>query len=298
MAVKKSEYIYTVIVYYDTYFMLEIEKLRFGYKKNKLLFSDLSLRLREGHVYGLLGKNGAGKSTLLKNITGLVRPLSGSCRYHNLEVSRRPVSVLQDLFFIPEDIYLPAISLSKFVTQTGAFYPRFDRTAFFDYLSLLDIQTEGSMASQSYGQQKKILIAFGLATNASLLIMDEPTNGLDIPSKIEFRKLIASVQSDTRSIVISTHQVRDLDNLIDTLLLLHDNRILIHQSMEEIGEKLMFGTYAETDGMSVIYQEQTLQGYRAIRNNTSGGFRNVDLELLFNAATSGNTLITELLKTQ
>jgi ABC-2 type transport system ATP-binding protein len=72
----------------------------------------------------------------------------------------------------------------------------------------------------SYGEQKKVMIAFGLATETNLLIMDEPTNGLDIPSKTQFRKLMASLVNEERCIIISTHQVRDLDNLIDFLLIL------------------------------------------------------------------------------
>ncbi len=152
------------------------------------------------------------------------------------------------------------------------------------------------MDKQSFGQQKKTMIAFGLATNTSMVIMDEPTNGLDIPSKVQFRKLIASVLTENRCIVISTHQVRDLDSLIDTLLVLHDREIVVNQLMDEVAEKLTFGTYADTEGLPVLYEEESMRGKNAILRNTTGKYSKVDLELLFNAIISENKPLLELLK--
>jgi ABC-2 type transport system ATP-binding protein len=140
------------------------------------------------------------------------------------------------------------------------------------------------------------MVAFGLATNTNLLIMDEPTNGLDIPSKVQFRKLIASVLTQDRCIVISTHQVRDLDSLIDTLLVLHGREIVVNRSLDEVVEKLTFGTYPDTEGFSVLYEEESIRGKNAILHNTTGKFSKPDLELLFNAIISGNQSLLETLK--
>ncbi|HEY2582865.1 MAG TPA: ABC transporter ATP-binding protein, partial [Mucilaginibacter sp.] len=152
------------------------------------------------------------------------------------------------------------------------------------------------MDKQSFGQQKKAMIAFGLATNTSLLIMDEPTNGLDIPSKVQFRKLIASVLTDERCIVISTHQVRDLDSLIDTLLILHEREIVVNQSLDEVTEKLTFGTYPDTENLPVLYEEESIKGKNAILQNLTNKFSKVDMELLFNAIISGNQSVKNALK--
>src|SRR5258707_228529 len=84
-----------------------------------------------------------------------------------------------NLFFIAEDIYVPALTVGQFLKSTASFYPKFSITDFYAYLKTLDVDPEQLMSSMSYGQQKKAMIAFGLATNASVLIMDEPTNGLD-----------------------------------------------------------------------------------------------------------------------
>jgi len=276
--------------------MIQIRNLSFGYKHKPLLFKDLNLFLNKGHIYGLLGKNGAGKSTLLKNITGLAFPEKGNCLFNGINVANRPVSVLEDIYFIAEELYVPSLTPVQFVSNTAGFYPKFSKSDFYHYLKVLDVELDAVMDKQSFGQQKKAMIAFGLATNTSLLIMDEPTNGLDIPSKVQFRKLIASVLTDDRCIVISTHQVRDLDSLIDTLLVLHEREIVVNQPVDEITEKLTFGVFADTTDMPVLYEEESMRGKNAILRNTTGKFSKVDLELLFNAIINGNRPLLEILK--
>lgn len=180
--------------------------------------------------------------------------------------------------------------------NTAGFYPKFSNADFYQYLKALDVEATAVMDKQSYGQQKKAMIAFGLATNTGLLVMDEPTNGLDIPSKVQFRKLIASVLTEERCIVISTHQVRDLDSLIDTLLILHDREIVINHAIEEITEKISFGIYNDTAGMEVFYEEESMRGKNAIIKNTTGKFSKMDLELFFNAISSDSKSIIKALK--
>jgi|SRR6185503_14366605 len=267
--------------------MIEIKALSFSYPRKPLLFEDLNLKLDSGHIYGLLGKNGAGKSTLLKNMTGLAFPQKGTCRMNGMNVSARPVAVLEDIYFIPEEVYVPALTPAQFVANTAIFYPKFSKSDFYHYLKVLDVDLDAVMDKLSFGQQKKAMIAFGLATNTGLLVMDEPTNGLDIPSKVQFRKLIASVLTDERCIIISTHQVRDLDSLIDTILVLNDREIVVNQTVDEIAEKVIFGTYNTTEGLPVLYQEESVRGVNAIVKNTSGKFGKIDLELFFNGVTSG-----------
>jgi ABC-2 type transport system ATP-binding protein len=276
--------------------MIEIKNLSFSYPRKPLLFKDLDLSLGKGHIYGLLGKNGAGKSTLLKNMAGLAFPAKGNCLFKGINVSGRPISILEDIYFIAEELFVPSLTPVQFVSNTAGFYPKFNQSDFYHYLKALDVDLDGVMDKQSFGQQKKAMIAFGLATNTGLLIMDEPTNGLDIPSKVQFRKLIASVLTEDRCIVISTHQVRDLDSLIDTLLVLHEREIVVNQSLDEIVEKLTFGIYQDIEDLPVIYQEENIRGKNAIVRNTTGKYSKADLELLFNAIISGNQSLLKILK--
>jgi len=274
--------------------MIQIKNLDFAYKKGKPIFDKLNLSLNPGHIYGLLGKNGAGKSTLLKNMAGLAFPVKGKCLFKDVNVSSRPVAVLQDIYFIAEELFVPSLTPLQFAASTGGFYPQFSKIDFDHYLKALDVDPLAVMDKQSYGQQKKAIIAFGLATNTSLLIMDEPTNGLDIPSKVQFRKLMASVLTEERCIIISTHQVRDLDSLIDTLLVLDNHEIVVNQLMDDVAEKLTFGFFTNTEDLPVLYEEENIRGKNAILKNT-GQYGKVDLELLFNAIISNTKPVIALL---
>jgi len=275
--------------------MLEIKNLSFGYSRKSLILKDITLSLQDGHIYGLLGKNGAGKSTLLKNMVGLAVPVQGTCKFNGNNVAGRPVPVLEDIFFIAEELFVPSLTPAQFVANTASFYPKFKQGDFYQYLKVLDVDSNAVMSKQSYGQQKKAMIAFGLAANTDLLVMDEPTNGLDIPSKVQFRKLIASVQTESRCIIISTHQVRDLDSLIDTLLVLHNNEIIVNKSVDQVVEKLHFGMYTNTEGLAVLYEEENIRGKHAIVQNTTGEFSKPDIELLFNAIIGNHPSLLEIL---
>ncbi|MDQ2771208.1 MAG: ABC transporter ATP-binding protein [Bacteroidota bacterium] len=262
--------------------MVCIRNLHFGYSRKRPLFQALSLTLESGHIYGLLGKNGAGKSTLLKCLVGLVFPQAGSCEVLGQPAAKRRPDVLADLFFLPEEIYVPAVTAAKFVAHTAGFYPKFDHAALAQYLSEFEVPAEAGLQALSYGQQKKFMIAFALAANTSLLVLDEPTNGLDIPSKAQFRKIVASALTEERCLIVSTHQVRDLESLIDTVLVVHDRRIVLNADLGELAERLTFATVPEADN-TALYAEESLRGAQVIRPNRTGVPGRVDLELLFNA---------------
>jgi len=271
--------------------MIEITNLNFGYSSKKLLFENLNLKLKGGHIYGLLGQNGAGKSTLLKNITGLAFPVGGSCKVNGVESSRRLPSTLQELYLVPEEIYVPAIPIRKYVKLTAPFYPKFNQEQFDNYLKEFDVPADGKLDQLSLGQQKKAVLSFALATNTELLIMDEPTNGLDIPSKAQFRKIVASAFDSERCIIISTHQVRDLDNLIDTLVVVHDNKVVLNKSLDEIDENFSFRIIEEDEKENAIYFEDHLSGIAGMMPHQASKAGRVDLELLFNALMLNGTKI-------
>lgn len=264
--------------------MITLDHVTFGYSKHKKLFEDLSMNLQPGHIFGLLGKNGAGKSSLLRNMAGLLYPLGGKIEVAGYEPRKRQPAFLQDIFFIPEEIYLPSVTMRQYLNIFAPFYPKFDEKRFLAYISEFDIPAGNKLTGMSYGQKKKVLIAFALATNTKVLLMDEPTNGLDIPSKSQFRKIVSSALDEERTILISTHQTRDLDNLIDSVIILENSKVLIHHSLDVVAERLCFETLAEIEhGSNVLYAEPSLRGFRAVTENFRGEESRVDLEQLFNA---------------
>jgi len=274
---------YTLVYYLtNTVDMIEINNLNFGYSKHKPLFKNMSMRLSNGHIYGLLGKNGAGKSTLLKNLAGLVYAQSGKLDVMGFNPAKRQPALLAQICFIPEEFYLPPVKIDSYLKANAPFYPNFDHQYLATLLKEFDIPVTNKLIDMSYGQKKKFIIAFGLATQAKLVIMDEPTNGLDIPSKAQFRKIMASALTDERCIIISTHQVRDLDNLIDTIIMLDENDVALKASVEEITTKLTFKKVKEIDE-SIFYAEPSLSGYNAVMPNYHHEESKLDIELLFNA---------------
>ncbi|MDX5481005.1 MAG: ABC transporter ATP-binding protein [Hymenobacteraceae bacterium] len=274
--------------------MIKLSNLDFRYKKNKPLFENLSLTLQPGYIYGLLGKNGAGKSSLLKLIAGLLYPNSGESKVFGFDAQDRKPVMLQDIYLIPEEFNLPPISLSTFVKVNSVFYSKFSQNQLNAYLAEFELAEDAKLSTLSYGQKKKFLIAFGLATNARVLILDEPTNGLDIPSKSQFRKIMAAALDEDKIIIISTHQVRDLENLIDSIVVLERGNIIFNHSMAAISERLAFEyNLAGVPDEEIIYAEE-LQGRKAgITKNLAGYDSRVDLELLFNGIIKNPEAINE-----
>lgn len=265
--------------------MVTVEKLSFVYRKSKRdVLRDFSLTLTPGRVYGLLGKNGAGKSTLLYLMSGLLTPKSGRVMYHDTDVRRRLPSTLCDMFLVPEEFELPPVSLISYVELNGPLYPRFSKEDMVKYLHYFDLSFDLDLGALSMGQKKKVFMSFALATHTSLLLMDEPTNGLDIPGKSQFRKFIASGMTDDKIILISTHQVRDIDKVLDHVLIVEDSQVLLDQSTTSICEKLLF---VENDSRewaeAALFSSPTIQGHAMILPNHEGEESEINLELLFNA---------------
>ena len=272
--------------------MIQIQNLSFGYNRKKLLYKNLTLSLESGSIFGLLGKNGAGKSTLLKNIIGLLFPKGGSIAVNNFISKKRQPSFLKTIYFIPEEVYVPSLTIKSYRNLFAPFYPNFDDAKFNSYLQELDVKDEGKLNTLSFGQQKKFIIAFALACNTKVLLLDEPTNGLDIPSKAQFRKLIASVMLDDKIILISTHQIRDLENLIDKVIIVDNGELLLHASVNDISDKLSFKTVSEAEDTSkALYAEETFKGVSIVQKNTTGEDTKVNLEHLFNAVTENPEMI-------
>jgi ABC-2 type transport system ATP-binding protein len=271
--------------------MITIQDLDFFYKKKSPLFNKLSLELPPGSITGLLGKNGAGKTTLLKLMAGLCHPHHGKVTVMAHNPRKREPSFLGQVFFVPEEFYFPSLSLKNFIQANSGFYPSFDAELMDRLLKAFDLNITGAIDKMSYGQKKKFLISFALATRCRLLVMDEPTNGLDIPSKSVFRKIMASSLNDDQLVIISTHQVKDVENLIDRLVILDNGRIVMQKDVYEISSQLVFEHRTTAGGDDVLYSEPVPGGYRVITPRVDVSSL-IDIELLFNAVTQGKPLFS------
>lgn len=275
--------------------MLKVENMAFSYRRNEYLLNKVDFEITPGGVYGLLGKNGSGKSTLLYLMTGLMFPQIGSITLNGIPTSKRTPDMLSNIYLLPEEFDLPEVSAETYVKNNAQFYPNFSREQFDSYLQIFELPSIKKLSQYSMGQKKKFIVSFALATNVPLLFMDEPTNGMDIPSKSQFRKAIALSMNDERSIIISTHQVRDLESMIDRVLLLHDNSMALNESIVDIARKLEFvHTTSKDDLQGCIYSTFTPDGFVGVRPNVNDVDTTVDLETLFNAVMDNSQLIKQL----
>ncbi|NBB77375.1 MAG: ATP-binding cassette domain-containing protein [Bacteroidetes bacterium] len=278
--------------------MVSIKHLTFAFKKNQPLFRNLNLMLEKGHMYGLFGLNGAGKTTLLNHISGLLFPKSGSIQIEGEESRERHPDTMRRLYLLPEQFDLPNIDADSYIRLHAPFYPSFDHKMAAELMNQLKVTNEKPLPQLSYGQRKKFLIAFALSTHADVVLMDEPTNGLDIPSKSQFRKVMAATDHTNRCVLISTHQVRDLDALIDHVIVLNDGKIIFQQDIETISKTLRFEKIEDGDERSPLYGEDVFGGESVILPHTDKTKETpVDLELLFNGIIEKSELINQQFQT-
>ena len=261
--------------------MIKTDVLSFGYTSRRRVLNNISLTLGEGHIHGLLGCNGIGKTTLLKLICGIMRPDEGCVVVDGVDPMLRQPQMFRDLMIIPEEFDLPNISLEHYARIASPFYPNFDMGSMRRYCEELSVNGADKLHSMSMGQRKKAYIAFALACNVKMLLMDEPTNGLDIPSKSVFRRLLAGYVDDSRMVVISTHQVADVESLLDNIVILDQQGVALNATTVQICEHLKFGKAEEGD--RVIYSERTIAGDMAVVWNEHGEDSQLNIELLFNA---------------
>ncbi len=272
--------------------MIEINNLSFNYKRQRPIFENVSLSMKNG-IYGLLGENGVGKTTLLHIISGLRFPGKGSSKVFGYESVRRNPEMLSKLFFLPEEFETPSVSIEEYSKYNSVFYPDFSEEQFNQYLDEFHVDKTQKMTEQSLGQKKKAMLAFAFALNTPVLLLDEPTNGLDIPSKSQFRKVLSSIFTEEKCIVVSSHQVRDLENLIDPIIILDNNDVLLNNSIEEISQKLTF-SYSSEKPENPLYIEQRIQGYTSVTVNTDRSESIVNIEALFNTVVNNKSRIKEL----
>ncbi|MCQ2204401.1 MAG: ATP-binding cassette domain-containing protein [Bacteroidales bacterium] len=276
--------------------MIRLEDISFSYHRKKV-FDGLSMELGEGNVYGLLGLNGAGKSTLLYLMSGLLFADRGQVKLNGIDVNRRRPESLSETYIVPEEFSLPDLTFDKYIRINSPFYPKFSMEMLDKSLEAFGMTRDLNLSQLSMGQKKKASMCFALATNTSLLLMDEPTNGLDIPSKSQFRKAVAQCMTDDRAIVISTHQVRDIENLLDRIVILDGGHILCNESVAKISEKLKFVQIGVGERRGdVLYEQPSTIGSAGVVINTDGDETPLNVELFFNAMLTETARMIEAMK--
>jgi len=265
--------------------MITINNLSFAYKNQASLFNELSLNEGAGQIIGLLGKNGAGKTTLLQLISGLLTPKSGNIAINGQNPINRSPEFLEQICFVPEEFIMPSVKMHKYVEGNASFYPRFDRALFNELIKQFEMDEKKVLSKMSHGQKKKFRIAFALATKCQLIVLDEPTNGLDIPSKAIFRQMVAGALEDDQVVFISTHQVKDVETLIDKILLVDNGQVIFNETIINLSEKYDFKIVSHLPDQA-LYNELNPMGYKVV-TPANGVTSEVDIELLFNAINDG-----------
>ena len=272
--------------------MITVKDLSFSYGSKGVL-KNISLELQGGNIYGLLGENGVGKTTLLTLLCGLKKPQCGSIETDGRNPFDRQPSLLGEQFYLPDEVAALPSKACQFGAETGPLWPAYDSAKFLQILAEFEVDAQQRMDSMSSGQLKKTWIAFALACNARNYFMDEPTNGLDIPSKAQFRKAITKYTAEDSVVVISTHQVRDLENIIDPVIILDKEEVLLNASLEAITKKLYFD-YGTEINPDALYLEKTPGGCIQVYPNESGEESKVNIEALFNAVHAHKDIIKSL----
>ena len=261
--------------------MITIENTSYGYKSNPLIFNNISLEIGNG-IYGLLGENGVGKTTLMHLICGLLFPKNGKCSIDGRNTAERQPEGVNRYFFLPEEMQMPTESIASFAARHSVFYPHFNQEEFELNLEELKIDRKQKLSSVSYGQQKKAMLAYAFALHTPYTLLDEPTNGLDITSRQALKRIISRSMDDESTLLISTHQAHDFENLLDHLVILGKGEILLNRSLDEISNRLLFARTSILPEES-IYSEENLSGYFSIIPNEDGEENTPDIELLYKA---------------
>ena len=260
--------------------MIRIKDLSFAYS-GEMVLNCISTTFEQGRVYGLLGANGVGKSTLLKLLCGLLTTKVGNIEIDGYCPADRKPGFLSKVFYVPEDFEGPDLTIKNYAKGISVFYPNYDGAQLLKLLADFQIDIDRKFTSLSLGQRKKAILCIALAMKTEYLLLDEPTNGLDIPSKLEFRKMLVRTMDDNRTIIISTHQVKDVENLLDHIMILDKRAVLLDKSVADIQSEYLFEN-TNTIPDDALFVEAGLGGCSSIRRNVNGEESRVNIELLFN----------------
>ena len=272
--------------------MIRLNDLTIGYG-HRILLQHASATIPAGELVALVGRNGTGKSTLLRAIAGLGERLGGEIRLdgHSLETLSPQQLATTVSFVTTERVRIPNLRCEDVVALGRAPYTNWigrvqeqDKAIVERSLELVGMAAFAgkTMDRMSDGECQRVMIARALAQDTPIILLDEPTNGLDITSRQALKRIISRSMDDESTLLISTHQAHDFENLLDHLVILGKGEILLNRSLDEISNRLLF---ARTDILPAesIYSEQDLAGHFSILPNEDGEENTPDIELLYKA---------------
>ena len=266
--------------------MIDFNNLTYYYKPNQLVLDGVSLELADGKLVGLLGKNGTGKTTLMHLMAGLLEPRIGKVTVNGFIPFDRNPNYLGDIYFLPDTFYIEDITIKNYLKAYAQFYPRFDLSKFERLTEVYKLDKSHKISDLSLGQAKQVVMSFALSTNASILLFDEPTNGLDIIAKDAFKRLIVSETSEEQTVIISTHQAKDIELLIDHIIILNEQKIALNRSVSDILDHYNFEHLSDKRNKKIVFSKSYLGEHKAITYK-EGFDTSLDLELLFHAVCEG-----------
>jgi ABC-2 type transport system ATP-binding protein len=219
--------------------VIEAKGLTKNYGKTRAL-DGTSFSIDEGRIVGLIGPNGAGKTTALKAILGLTN-FEGELKVLGLDPYRDRDQLMEQVCFIADVAVLPRwLKVSDAVDFMEAIHPKFDRSRAMDFLSRTDVSMGKKVGELSKGMVTQLHLALIMAIDAKLLILDEPTLGLDILYRKDFyRALLTDYFDEKRTILVTTHQVEEIEHILTDLLFINKGRIVLDATMEEVAENFV-----------------------------------------------------------
>ena len=264
--------------------MIAIQGMSFRYKRNRPVLDNLTLQMEPGGVYGILGANGVGKTTLLHLLGGLLFPKSGTVTVDGHMPQHRQPAFLEQVYYVPVEFDLPNISAEAYQKRYAPFYPNFSTASWTHALQTFDLQPTMKLQALSFGQKKKVLLSFAIASGCRVLLFDEPTDVLDIPSKDNFRRLLSARIDEHRLALIATHHVHDVAMLLDHLVVVKEHSLLLHAPIADISGSLrtLVSTQLPPEN-ALLYSERVPGGYHCLVRNLEEQEGPLDLELLFKA---------------
>lgn len=282
--------------------MIKIRELSFSYPKNKI-FDSMNLNLEQGKIYGLLGKNGSGKTTLFKLIAGILFPNSGEIEISGIKTNSRSFQIYNEIFFYPEEVFVPDMKIKDFLKIFSPLYERFNKEKFYELLKIMELDENYEISKLSLGMLKKFYLIFSLSTESLVYLLDEPTIGLDIPSKAQFRKVVLDSLSEDKIFIISSHQVKDFNKLLDEVIIIDKGKIIFKKEMDKINESLGI-LYVPKDFETrdfILYEEDIISGKMCIVDKKKVSnlldnyiIQDIDLEILFNFIVNNKEKVEEI----
>lgn len=215
--------------------LVEIAGVNKRYGINKIVFQNLNLTLQSGKIIGLLGPNGSGKTTLIKMLAGLLSADAGSIMIGGHEVGPESKAIVS---YLPERTYFnESLKVKSVINMFKDFYADFDENRAYDMMKMLNIDTNTVIKKLSKGNKEKVQLIMVMSRRAKLYLLDEPIAGVDPAARDFILKTILTNYDPSATILLSTHLIYDIENILDEIIFIRNGEILCHQNADELRQE-------------------------------------------------------------